>query len=178
MTAAGADGAPAMPASISNAIKEQVVPRRYGNRSLVEPHDQPIVFDKRIAGDRRLDLIARQRVEARTELLGNLVLPLLDRVAGRDDQISVEIAAGGGDAWLSCLQYGTLVGIGRPALKPGANCNKIKLTRYPQSCLVYDAPGAMSLSGLTADNRNKYCGGIDREKLGSSKRRSGSVFQT
>ena len=50
-------------------------------------------LDERIAGERRLDLVARQDVEAETEFLGQLVLPLLDQTAGRDDQAAFQIAA-------------------------------------------------------------------------------------
>src|SRR5436309_1627474 len=55
-------------------------------RRHVEPEDEPITLDERIAGDRGLDLITRDGVEAEPELLGHLILPLLDKTARRDDQ--------------------------------------------------------------------------------------------
>ena len=64
-----------------------------GTRRHVEPHDQPVLLDERIAGDRGFDLIAGQDVEAEAEFLGHLVLPLLDQTSGRDDQAALEIAA-------------------------------------------------------------------------------------
>jgi hypothetical protein len=51
--------------------------------------DEPVTLDKRIAGDRGFDLITCDRVEAEPELLGHLVLPLLDKVARRDDQAAL-----------------------------------------------------------------------------------------
>ena len=62
-------------------------------RRHVEPHDQAVLLDERIAGDRGLDLVAGQKVEAEAELLGHLLLPLLDEAAGRDDQAALEVAA-------------------------------------------------------------------------------------
>ncbi len=51
------------------------------------------VLDERIAGERRLDLVAGQDVEAEAELLGHFVLPLLDQAARRDDQAALQVAA-------------------------------------------------------------------------------------
>jgi hypothetical protein len=62
-------------------------------RRHVEPDDQPVALDERVAGDRGFDLIARQRVETQTEFLRKFVLPLLDEITGSDDQAAVEIAA-------------------------------------------------------------------------------------
>ena len=42
---------------------------------------------------RGLDLVAGEDVEVEAELLGQLVLPLLDQAARRDDQAALEIAA-------------------------------------------------------------------------------------
>lgn len=59
----------------------------------VEAHDKSMALDKRIAGDRRLDLLARQHVESEVKLLFQLVLPLLDKATGRDDQASLKVTA-------------------------------------------------------------------------------------
>ena len=64
-----------------------------GARRHVEPNDQPIPLDERIAGERRLDLVARQDVELETEFLGHFVLPLLDEAARRDDQAAFQVAS-------------------------------------------------------------------------------------
>ncbi len=63
-----------------------------GARRHIEANDQPIALDERVAGERRLDLIARQDVEREAELLGQFVLPLLDEAARRDDQAAFKIA--------------------------------------------------------------------------------------
>jgi capsular polysaccharide biosynthesis protein len=62
-------------------------------RRHVEPNNEPVALDERVAGDRGLDLIARQRVKMQTEFLGKLILPLLDEISRSDNQAAVEIAA-------------------------------------------------------------------------------------
>ena len=63
-----------------------------GARGHVEPHDEAVAFDERIAGERCLDLVAREDVEGEAELLRHLVLPLLDETARRDDQAALQVA--------------------------------------------------------------------------------------
>ena len=58
----------------------------------VEPDDQPIALGERVAGERGLDLVARQDVEGEAEFLGHFVLPLLDQRARRDDEAALQIA--------------------------------------------------------------------------------------
>lgn len=41
-----------------------------GARRHIELHDQPVVLEERIAGDRRLDPVVRQRVEAQADGTG------------------------------------------------------------------------------------------------------------
>jgi hypothetical protein len=51
----------------------------------VDPGDQQGPLAERVAGARRLDLIARQDVEREAELERQLILPLLDKAARCDD---------------------------------------------------------------------------------------------
>ncbi len=64
-----------------------------GARGHVEAHDQAVALDEGVAGERGLDLVAGEDVEGEAELLGHLVLPLLDQAARRDDQAALEVAA-------------------------------------------------------------------------------------
>ena len=66
----------------------QVVrPRRH-----VEAEDQPAPLREGVAGDRVLDLVAGHEVEGQAELLGHLLLPLLDQAARGDDEAALEVA--------------------------------------------------------------------------------------
>jgi hypothetical protein len=62
-------------------------------RGHVEPHDETILFNEWIASDGSFNLITGQDVEAEAKFLGHLVLPLLDKASGRDDQTALEVAA-------------------------------------------------------------------------------------
>src|SRR5690606_27128780 len=62
-------------------------------RRHVEPEDQSMSLDEGVSGNRRLDLIAREDVEAKAELLCKLVLPLLDETARRNDEAALKVAA-------------------------------------------------------------------------------------
>ena len=67
----------------------QVVrPRRH-----VEANDQPASFDEWITRDGGLDLVPSQCIESEAEFLCQLVLPLLDEIAGRHDQAAFQVAA-------------------------------------------------------------------------------------
>ena len=46
-----------------------------------------------LPGDGRFDLLARDDIEGQVELLLQLVLPLLDKVARRDDEAALQVAA-------------------------------------------------------------------------------------
>ena len=63
-----------------------------GARRHIEPKNEPVTLDKRIAGDRGFDLITGDGVKAEPEFLGHLILPLFDEVARRDDQAALEVA--------------------------------------------------------------------------------------
>ncbi len=58
----------------------------------VEPRDPEARLVEGIAGAARLDPVAREDREVEVELLGQLVLPLLDQVAGRDHKAAFEVA--------------------------------------------------------------------------------------
>ena len=57
----------------------------------VEPGDQPVAIVEGIARARGFDHLARQDVELQTELLAELVLPLLDEASRGDDQAAFQI---------------------------------------------------------------------------------------
>ena len=59
----------------------------------VEAGDPEAALVEGVAGAARLDPIAGQDLEVEVELLGQLVLPLLDQAAGRDDEAALEVAA-------------------------------------------------------------------------------------
>jgi len=61
-------------------------------RDPVEARDEEILLLERVARARGFDLVARQDVEVQVEPLGQFVLPLLDEVAGRNDQAAFEVA--------------------------------------------------------------------------------------
>lgn len=62
-------------------------------RRHVQAHNQPVLLDEGIAGDRCFDLIAGKKIEVQAELLGHFLLPLFDEAAGRDNQTALQIAA-------------------------------------------------------------------------------------
>jgi hypothetical protein len=59
----------------------------------VETHDEPAALDERVPRDGRFDLLARDDVEGQVELILQLILPLLDKVARCDDEAVLQIAA-------------------------------------------------------------------------------------
>ena len=61
-------------------------------RQHVEPRDEARLVGERVAGRGGLDLLAAQDVEREVELVRQLVLPLLDQTAGRDDQAAFQAA--------------------------------------------------------------------------------------
>ena len=64
-----------------------------GARGHVEAQHQAVAVDEGVATERRFNLVTGDRVEAKAGFLGQLVLPLLDKAAGRHDQTSFEVAA-------------------------------------------------------------------------------------
>lgn len=61
---------------------------------LVETADDKIVFGEPVARSGGFDRVVRHDLESKAEALAELVLPLLDQVAGADDQGALQIAAG------------------------------------------------------------------------------------
>ena len=49
-----------------------------------------VVLGERVAGARRLDLIAGEDLEVEPELIAELVLPLLDEAARGDDEAALD----------------------------------------------------------------------------------------
>ena len=60
---------------------------------MVEPGDQQRLLPERVAAARGLDHLLGEDLEVEAELLPQLVLPLLDQAAGRDDQAALDVAA-------------------------------------------------------------------------------------
>ena len=56
----------------------------------VEPGDQPRALGEGVAAHRGLDMLPAHDVEGQVELVRELVLPLFDQTAGRDDQAAFE----------------------------------------------------------------------------------------
>ena len=82
-------------------VADGQIPRRCGfepglevvvARQHVEPCDQARPVSERVAGRGDLDLLAAQDVEREVELVRQLVLPLLDQPARRDDQAAFQAA--------------------------------------------------------------------------------------
>ena len=64
-----------------------------GARSHVEPHDETVALDERIARYRGFDLVARQKIELQPEFVGGLLLPLFDEIPRRDHEAPRQIAS-------------------------------------------------------------------------------------
>ena len=60
----------------------------------IKPGNQAVFFVKNIAGSGRLDRAPCQDFEIQTELVPEFILPLLDQTAGRNNEASIQIAAG------------------------------------------------------------------------------------
>ena len=74
----------------------QLVLEVVGARQLVHPRDQQVVpGEDGVLGGRRLGVgeLPGQQLEVQPELLPQLILPLLDQAAGRDDQAALQVTA-------------------------------------------------------------------------------------
>jgi hypothetical protein len=67
--------------------------QRLGSCRHVETHDQPVALGERVARDGGFDLFMGDDVEGQVELVFQLVLPLLDKVARCDNEAALKIAA-------------------------------------------------------------------------------------